>query len=65
MDKFEKHVQAQRPKLHKRRLKLGKRRTPGVTATKKSKVRAGMNERVLELETENKNLRAEIRSLKT
>lgn len=65
MDKFEKHVQAQTPKAHRHRIKLERRRTSGVTATKKSKVRAGMNERILRLEAENENLRTEIRSLKT
>ena len=65
MDKFEKYAQTQAPKRRIRRTKLGERRTSGVTAVKKSKARAGMNEQMLKLEAENKNLKAEIEALKT
>ncbi len=65
MNKFEKFAQTQAPKRRIRRTKLGKRRTSGVTAVKKSKARAGVTEYVLKLEAENRSLRAEIKDLKT
>lgn len=65
MDKFEKHaLTQQRRKVDRLRLRLGKRRTSGVTAIKKSKAQAGITEHVLKLEAENKGLRAEIKDLK-
>lgn len=64
MDKFERHTRTQASRVRKRRVKLGRRRTTDVTATKKSKVRVGLNERVLELEAENRSLRAEIKEIR-
>lgn len=54
MDKFEKHVQTQSSKLRRHHIKFGKLRTPRMTAKKKSASQAGMNERMLKFETENK-----------